>query len=222
MRVKYSAFSEPCDRSNEDTIVVKCDHESNKGLFMVCDGMGGLYRGDLASQIVGDVFSTVWEENHCIKSSSWMISHALEKAKESLDEMSRYNAGTTMVLAILDGDDVTIAHLGDSKVFYYRPGNGMLYESSDHVSINEEGWSYVSKGIFNFRPLERPDIIELKASRGDKILLCSDGVTNCFESWRMAKLLQEDLSPSSSLSELKAFCNTYARDNYSSIMVELL
>lgn len=189
---------------------------------MVCDGMGGLYRGDLASQLVCDAFSTVWEEYHCFKSSSWIISHALEKTKENLDMMSRYNAGTTMVLAILDGNDVTIAHLGDSKVFYYRPGNGMLYESSDHVSINEEGWSYVSKGIFNFRPLERPDIIELKAIRGDKILLCSDGVTNCFESWRMPKLLQEDLSPSSSLSELKAFCNTYARDNYSSIMVELL
>lgn len=222
MNIRYSSLSEPCGQDNEDTIVVKHDPDSGKALFMVCDGMSGLYRGDQASLLVADTFSSVWEEHHLNQSTGWMISHALEKAQESLDMMSRYNAGTTLVLAVFDGEQITIAHLGDSKAFYHRLGQGLLYETTDHVCVNEEGWSYVSKGIFNFRQLEQPDQKELKALHGDKILLCSDGVTNCFGSWKLINLLQEDMSPSSFLSEINAYCDTYARDNYSAIMVEVL
>ncbi|MBR6979168.1 MAG: protein phosphatase 2C domain-containing protein [Prevotella sp.] len=222
MDIRYSCFSEPCGKRNEDTIVAKCDLERGKALFVVCDGMSGLYRGDLASKLVGDAFSSIWDEHHGTKSSTWIISHAMESARKSLDMMSRYNAGTTMVLAALDGEEVIIAHLGDSKAFYHRTGEGLLYETSDHVCVSEGGWPYVSKGIFNYGKLEQPDMKVLKARPGDKFLLCSDGVSNCFGSYKLAGMLQESTSTSSSLCEIIVYCDNHASDNYSAIMVEVL
>ena len=223
MPIRYSVFSEPGDRRTmQDSVVHLYDTDCDKGLFMVCDGMSGLFKGDAASQTVADVFSKVWELHHHDQDITTMIVEGIAQARQELEMLTTNNTGTTMVMAAVEGGVFTIAHLGDSRGYYLRHGEGLVYRTKDHVTINDEGWSYVSKGFYNYGPIYQPEMTMVTAQTGDRILLCSDGVSNCISEDMLLRMLQTEMEPSSTLSELYAHCDTHALDDYSAILIEVV
>lgn len=138
-------------RRNEDAVFAKMYEETGKGLFIVCDGMGGLHKGDEASKTVTDIFASVWEKHHAEWNTEQMLQEAVVSSKTVIDTLSRYDVGTTMVLAAVEGSSVTIAHLGDSRAYYFRPNVGVIHQTEDHITIGQEGWPYVSKGLTSAR-----------------------------------------------------------------------
>ena len=113
-------------RRNEDRICAKLYENSGKGLFVVCDGMGGLRKGDEASQVVIDTFVSVWDERHAEWSTEQMLQEAVAQGKEAIDRLSRQDTGTTMVMVATEGDTITIAHLGDSRAYFMRLHDGLV------------------------------------------------------------------------------------------------
>lgn len=207
-------------RKMEDAVYAHYYKESDMGIFIVCDGMGGLYRGDLASQTVIDVFTKIWQEHHFEWDIPTLLNEATVQAKTAIDSLSKYDMGTTLVLAATHGGKVTIAHLGDSRAYYIRQREGVIYQTEDHVTIGEEGWPYVSKGFFNFREVEQPTTKTIKAQSGDRILLCSDGVYGCYRGKALLDLLNEKMVIESTMSNIVGYCDSYATDNYSAILIE--
>ena len=208
-------------RKMEDAVYAHYYKESDMGIFIVCDGMGGLYRGDLASQTVIDVFAKVWQEHHFEWDIPNLMTEATAQAKTAIDPLSRYDMGTTIVLAATHGDDVTIAHLGDSRAYYIRKPDGIIYQTEDHITIGQEGWPYVSKGFFNFREAEQPTTKIITAQQGDRILLCSDGVYGCYRKGALEELLLMEMEGTTTVSNIIGYCDEYATDNYSAILVEI-
>ena len=209
-------------RKMEDAVYTHYYKESDMGIFIVCDGMGGLYRGDLASQTVIDVFAKVWQEHHAEWDIPMLLKEAIEKAKTAIDSLSRYDMGTTLVLAATHGDEVVIAHLGDSRAYYIRKPDGIIYQTEDHITIGQEGWPYVSKGFFNFRKVEQPTTKTITAQKGDRILLSSDGVYGCYRKGALEELLLMDMEGTTTVSNIIGYCDDYATDNYSVILIEIL
>lgn len=207
-------------RRNEDAVFAKMYEDTGKGLFIVCDGMGGLHKGDEASKTVTDIFASVWEKHHAEWNTEQMLQESVVSSKTVIDTLSRYDVGTTMVLAAVEGSSVTIAHLGDSRAYYSRPNVGVIHQTEDHITIGQEGWPYVSKGFFNFREVEVPTIKTLQAQPGDRILLCSDGVYGCYRGTALTDLLQMDMEITIMMSNIIGYCDEYARDNYSAIIIE--
>lgn len=208
-------------RKMEDAVYAHYYEESDMGIFIVCDGMGGLYRGDLASQTVIDVFAKVWQEHHFEWNIPKLLTVATALAKADIDPLSRYDMGTTLVLAATYADKVTIAHLGDSRAYYIRKPDCIIYQTEDHITIGQEGWPYVCKGFFNFREVERPTAKTIKALTGDRILLCSDGVYGCYRGNALIDLLQDDIEITTTMSNIVGYCDEHATDNYSAILIEV-
>lgn len=208
-------------RKMEDAVYAHYYKESDMGIFIVCDGMGGLYRGDLASQTVIDVFAKVWEEHHFEWDIQKLLTEATAQAKAAIDPLSRYDMGTTLVLAAIHGKEVFIAHLGDSRTYYIRKPDGIIYQTEDHITIGQEGWPYVSKGFFNFREVEQPTTKIITAQQGDRILLCSDGVYSCYHKGALEELLLMEMEGTTTVSNIIGYCDEYATDNYSAILVEI-
>ena len=209
-------------RKMEDAVYAHYYEENDMGIFIVCDGMGGLYRGDLASQTVIDVFAKVWQEHYAEWDIPTLLKDATARAKTAIVPLSRNDMGTTLVLAATHGKEVLIAHLGDSRAYYIRKPDGIIYQTEDHITIGQEGWPYVSKGFFNFRDVEQPTTKTITAQQGDRILLCSDGVYGCYRKGALEELLLMEMEGTTTVSNIIGYCDDYATDNYSAILIEIL
>ena len=121
-------------------------------LFILCDGMGGHEKGEVASQTVCQSIIKWFVEN--IKDSSLsddQLREAIEYAYQQLDQYadgSPKQMGTTLTLIYIGNNGVTAAQMGDSRIYHIRPNSspklgearrgpksGLLYQSRDHSLV---------------------------------------------------------------------------------------
>ena len=147
---------------------------------IVCDGMGGHSFGETASETVCNTISDFWKKHISTPDCDSKVKLACKKASCAIDqkafELHHADMGATMVMVSIEGDKATIAHVGDSRCYLLRQGEGFLYQTEDHVRI-DFGWEIVSRCFFSYRPEAAvPDIRQFAIQKGDRILLCSDGL----------------------------------------------
>lgn len=227
MYIQYTTFSEAGTRPhNEDYIRVVEMPEQNRALFVLCDGMGGHAMGDVASHTVGDVFANYWQKKPDFKDCEKKVREVCHKASIAIDrkcfDMGHVQMGTTMVMASIEGNKVTIAHIGDSRCYLFRKGFcDVVYQTQDHVNI-QFGWETVAKCFFSYCPeVAVPDIREFEIQPGDVIFLCSDGVNKYVSPDTMKARLMEDRTPEQVADVIKFLCEKDSQDNYSGIIIQM-
>ena len=176
---------------------------SESRLFMVCDGMGGHDRGEVASQTVCDAIShSILNDGHDAEGIFTKIDllDALDSAYLALNEKDsgeEKKMGTTLALLKLHNDGATIAHIGDSRVYHIRPGKTeneteILFMTEDHSLVNslvkagemtpEEARHSRQKNIITRAMQPGEDCSEADVALiidilpGDYFYLCSDGM----------------------------------------------
>lgn len=185
---------------NEDNFCV----EEGLGLFAVADGVGGHAGGDVASAMAVGVLRDFIKKSgrgrgslagggspkapgalaSAVKFSGRAVYEAQEK-NHSLRGM-----GTTMAAVLFDGGYMSVAHVGDSRVYLIRDGS-ITRLTEDHSLVSEQ----VSEGLISREEAERsdtrniltralgqaPDVEvdsrEFTVAHRDRILLCTDGLT---------------------------------------------
>ena len=182
---------------NEDAFLVKAE----EGLFVVCDGMGGAAAGEVASQLAVDTIGAslngrppTGEPAHFTPRTR-QLGDAIRKANLAIIDRSRGDErhagmGTTVVGAWVDGGVVSIGHVGDSRA-YLANASGFESLTSDHSLVEAQ----VQAGLINreqslqsehqnilLRALGRDanveiDLAEVTVANGDRLLLCTDGLT---------------------------------------------
>jgi protein phosphatase len=193
-------------------------------LFIVCDGMGGHEKGEVASHTVSQSLGS-WFQNHASSVEAFtneQLKEALAYAYEQLDKQdddSLKKMGTTLTLIYLHRNGITAAHIGDSRIYHIRVsspnGRGqegaILYQSRDHSLVfdlyqageitYEEMQTSPQKNIITraMQPGEenrvRPDIIQITDIRpGDYFYLCSDGMLEQMSDAELATLLSSKIS----------------------------
>ena len=166
------------------------DRLARKGrLFLVADGMGGHRGGELASRRAVDrVIRAYVDDPDADPGQS--LRRAITEANallhsQTADEEGRERWGTTLVAAVVRGDKLWIANVGDSRAYLLR--NGQLRQlSRDHSLAAEIGVSagenwigrHVITRALGLKPEVEVDVFApLRLRVGDRILLCSDGLT---------------------------------------------
>ena len=134
MKIRYATISKEGRRSNnEDFFVVMDQQERGRFWGIVCDGMGGHACGEVASETVAHAVSAYWEQHAEERDSEAKVVEACQEATRAIEQKAREvglkEMGTTMVMASIEGDIVTIAHVGDSRCYLQRPGQGVVYHA---------------------------------------------------------------------------------------------
>ena len=146
----FPPFIDPChyDETQRNWCYYDGTPHTDQRLFIVCDGMGGHDRGEVASHIVCKTMSNALLSNTTIEGafSDEMIHHAVDEALDALlkAESPRdvRKMGTTMAMLKFHAEGATIAHIGDSRVYHFRPAAAgkpakVLFVTKDHTMVNE-------------------------------------------------------------------------------------
>ena len=196
---------------NEDSW--KADPEL--GLFVVSDGIGGEFAGDIASGIVTETLPELVREiipkdrdilqdkikRQLIKKISQLSNLIADKTE---DQPGLTGMGATLVCAIIADHKMLVANMGDSRAYLLRDHDFRQLTKDHNLSqllfdegaITEEEFKYhPSKNrLIRFMGMPSPPIPEAKdfnLMSGDRVLLCSDGVTNMIDDDDLSKILSD-------------------------------
>lgn len=222
MKIEYSTFSETGRRrENQDHIQVFVDKD--RAAFILCDGMGGHAHGGLAAKIVATSIVRDIKQNPPTdeKSINAMISHASWALDTMTEVYGGAKMGTTMVMAYINGDEITVIHCGDSRCYVYDNEGKAKYVTADHNSVDYIG-APISRCFFAGYPEKtEPDVNTFKVSSGDRILLCSDGVYPCMAPDILRDRMMDDKPIEDIMDTFKFMCEKFSDDNYSAILVKI-
>ena len=166
---------------NEDVYVLRED----RGLFLVCDGMGGAPAGEVASQLAAEAILERLEATEEGEAAAqgpggylpWTtrLADAVRLSNEVIyhhgrTDRRRAEMGTTVVGAWLNHHVASVAHVGDSRAYLWHD-NGLERLTSDHGAEN------VLVRVLGGGPDVDVDLQEVPVGPGDYLLLCSDGLT---------------------------------------------
>ena len=207
-------------------------------LFIVADGMGGHKAGDYASMHTVDRFVEVIRElgeEHGVQDA---INEAVTAANAYIYQRSRENSnlsgmGTTLVLASCIGNEAIVANIGDSRL--YLVNDAMTQITRDHSLVEEMvtlggidremARNHPDKNIITravgVKEKVAADFFEVDLTKGDKLLLCSDGLTNMLRDEEIYQIIQDNKELEQAAKALVVAANENGgRDNIAVVLVE--
>jgi len=230
-------------KNNEDYIYPSKKNQGmakSSGLFLVCDGVGGSAKGEEASKIVCEVFSKVLVGKKTVKAED--VAEALKAAEDAIDEYTRNDPeskgmATTLTLLSLHKKGVTIAHLGDSRVYQIR-GNEIIFRTNDHSFVNElvsnniiteaearehPKRNVVTKAIVGAFSPQVPDVEYIEdVHPGDYFFLCTDGILESIDDEQLVKIISKSgRSDIEKVNDIYKICNKESKDNFSSWLLQI-
>lgn len=225
---------------NQDSIFVSTQPIGKlPNLFIVADGMGGHKAGDVASREAIERFVKYACTTHMSDPANILDAGIISVNKDIFD-MANSNRdysgmGTTFVVASLVENHVYIANVGDSRL--YLIGRDIRQITRDHSLVEdmvrmgvlerEEARTHYKKNVITKAigvaddKTSTPDIFEIEVENGDKLLLCSDGLTNMVEDYDIKKIVKDNDSIEDAVRELIKQANENGgKDNISAILIE--
>src|SRR5690625_2819596 len=174
--------------NNEDSAVVS-DH-----ILILADGMGGHAAGEVASVVAVRVFSELDHRGTDLAGDTLAAGRRARRALAAISEADPLveSLGTTLITAVIDGDRVLVGHIVDSRVYVLRHST-MYQVTTDHTHVQrmvELGQlspeqarihpyrAMLLKSLDDHYPGPDLDLIELDPRPGDRVLLCSDGLSD--------------------------------------------
>ena len=231
--------------NQEDSIYPRLGEASTESrLFLVCDGIGGHEHGEVASKAVADAMSRYIREhfNSDDVVTDAMLCDALEKAYQELDILDSGGVrkmGTTLTLLCMHRGGLTVAHIGDSRIYHLRPTTGeILYISRDHSLVmdlfqageisREEMLTSPQKnvitramtpGVENRTKMDIVHITDVKP--GDYFYLCSDGMLEQMTDSELLNIVADNTTDQEKFESLvSATANN--KDNHSAYLIHVL
>ncbi|MDX1692066.1 MAG: Stp1/IreP family PP2C-type Ser/Thr phosphatase [Acidimicrobiia bacterium] len=186
---------------NEDAVWPEEDGSADEPVIVaVADGMGGHAGGEVASSIALETATSVGGE------PAMRVQAANVAVVDAADKRPRLSGmGTTLTLGLLDPDgDLDIAHVGDSRAYLFRGGE-LEQVTRDHSYVadmidagkltREEAAHHPYRSVLTravgLDPTVEVDSYGVVLEAGDRILLCSDGVTDMIDDDRIASILAD-------------------------------
>ncbi len=228
--------------NNEDCCVAKIIGRYT--VLILADGMGGHSGGEIASsKAIETVLAALQEKltRPLIPAQIFStLSSALKSANDSIYELSLsepalHGMGTTIDICIISDNNAYIAHIGDSRVYHITPDGEINLVTKDHSLMQymiekgeltaEQAQHHPQKNVIT-RALGtsqdvQEDIATLKLSEGDRLLLCSDGLTNMLEEKDICHVVLENPNPEEAAPELIRRANDAGGDDNITVIIAL-
>lgn len=235
--------------NNEDNF----GYDLRYGIFVVCDGMGGQAAGEVASKLGVDVLLTYFRKAaesgeypqvgaplDGISRDAAALASAIRLANQTIYETGQQQAtsagmGSTVVVALVKGNALSIGNVGDSRIYLIR--QGVIQQlTQDHSLVMEQ----VRRGYLTREQAERsdmqniilkalgseesvdPDVEDLVVVPGDILLMCSDGLTKYINDEEMLRLVSSAAVLSETCDALiQAAKNRGGDDNITCLLVKI-
>ena len=189
---------------NEDAVGIS-DPAGITQMFVLCDGVGGAEAGEAVSQFAVQQMLITFHQHAKGQQQQWLavmnqtlgaINAEARRHSRLLSEQRGQTVlmGSTMVCVVLQGWDAYILHVGDSRLYHWRAGQ-IRQVTTDHSTFMDDIYARMGnapggtlpgvslkrnvlvKGIGKSDTIE-PDLIQFRLQPGDKLLLCSDGMSD--------------------------------------------
>ncbi len=232
-------------QNNEDcAAVVDIGWVDNKpvSLLILADGMGGHHAGEVASQLAVDTLTRQMVKNYQYfgsgRSFTYWLSEAFKAANQKIYSLNRARddeMGTTLVAALLIGSRAYIANIGDSRA-YRISRDGITQVTTDHSLVQD----LLSAGMITPDQAKKhslrncitqavgtdeksnPDLYAIELDEEDRLLLCSDGLTNELDNSTIYDIIQASVSTQSACENLIAAANDHGgHDNISVVLAQI-
>ena len=201
--------------NNEDNF----GFDSRHGIFVVCDGMGGQAAGEVASKMGVDILLDYFRHQpsstarnslngNSAPSGAQSLANAIQVANKTIfqagqEHNGRNGMGSTIVAALVHGNALAIAHVGDSRIYLVRQGT-IQQLTQDHSLVMEQ----VRRGYITLEQAQQSemqniilralgseeaveaDIDDLVAMPGDVLLMASDGLTRYVPDEEILRIVQ--------------------------------
>ncbi len=230
MRIRIGATSDigRVREGNEDSLLVE------EPLFAVADGMGGHRGGEVASRVALETIQRLFEER------TGTLAEQVERANRAVFERSQLDRevagmGTTLTAALFEGTHVRVAHVGDSRAYLFR-GARLRRLTEDHTLVHrmvEEGEiteteaethphrSILTRAL-GVDPAVRVDEAVVEVGGGDRLLLCTDGLTGMLPEARIRDILGQIADPQEAADRLVNEANAAGGvDNITVVILDL-
>jgi serine/threonine protein phosphatase PrpC len=185
-------------RANEDAYLARSP------VYVIADGMGGAQAGEVAARIATDAFEHgVAADSAAEEELARIAAEANRRIFEhARADTSRSGMGTTLTAALVNGDEVSIVHVGDSRAYLFRDGE-LRQLTRDHSLVeelrrrgqltSEEAEEHPQRSVITRalgpEPSVEVDVHTHQARPGDVFLLCSDGLTSMVREERLRDIL---------------------------------
>jgi protein phosphatase len=207
-------------------------------LLTVCDGVGGAARGDIASSTAVQQLRRLDAppSDDLLGQVAGALHRAHDRIGELVDEDPALNGtSTTATVALFDGSRLAIGHIGDSRGYLYRDGE-LSQLTHDHTfvqSLIDEGRitpddarvhphrNLILKALDGIHEAE-PDLFELEMVAGDRLLLCSDGVSGVLDDGRLADILSTGGPDYAAVELVRASLEAGSSDNVTCVVADVL
>lgn len=186
---------------NQDFYALDLVAGRDVALCVVCDGMGGANAGNVASSIAVEAFMDHMKQGlktaNGMAELSGLVRRSASYANSMVFEVARsepvyFGMGTTLVGALIMGEYASIINVGDSRA-YHITTEGIWRITKDHSLVEdmidrgdltrEEAESHPDKNLITralgVEPGVLCDVFEIRIRKGECLLLCTDGLTNC-------------------------------------------
>ncbi len=152
------------------------------------------------------------------------VTVACKHAYRALDmrtyELGHCVMGTTLVMVSIENNMMTAGHVGDSRCYLLRPGEGLVYQTRDHLK-NDYGWEVLDRCFFSYYPEKvEAEVKQFEVKPGERILLCSDGLYKSMSHNTLKVRLMDDKPLEDILNDYDSLCEKYGDDNYTAIIME--
>ena len=212
---------------NEDSLLVVAP------LYAVADGMGGHRGGEVASSLALETVQGMFE-----RKEGSLADQVVEANRAVFDrsqnDRSVSGMGTTLTAALVDGSRVHLVHVGDSRAYLLRDGE-LAQLTEDHTLVHrmvmegeisqEEAETHPQRSILT-RALGvdqsvQVDEGDVEAAAGDRLLLCTDGLTGMVPEGQIREILLESADPQEAVEKLVKVANRAGGiDNITAVILD--
>ena len=216
---------------NEDSFLIQAP------LFAVCDGMGGHAAGEVASAIAVRTIA----EKAPAGADDVLLGAAVEAANTAViqgaeDGVGKPGMGCTASCCLLEEGKMSVAHVGDSRIYLLRRGT-IVRVTHDHSYVEElvdsgqitadEARTHPSRSIITRALGSDPDMyadhFSLEVSNGDRVILCSDGLSSMIPDSEIEALAVSSATPQQAADNLVAAALTAGGlDNVTVVVVDVV
>ena len=235
IHLRYSALSDVgrVRKNNQDSAY------ASPRLLLLADGMGGGPAGDLASSTAAQAIRRLDTGTGPVNLLE-ALAGAVQRANDRLAELvesdpSVEGMGTTLTAVLADGDQVGLAHIGDSRAYLLRGGQ-LSQLTHDHTfvqSLVDQGRLTVDDArrhphrslilqVLDGRHDVEPDLELLTLQPGDRLLLCSDGLTDFVPDDRIEALLGGETVDIAALELVQEALEAGSSDNVTCVVAEAI
>ncbi len=228
--------------NNEDCIYPFLQQATaNDQLFVVCDGVGGQDKGEVASELACKSFANFFNINKQEAITEDLMKSSFSYTENAFDEYFVENAqakgmATTVVMAYLHEKGISVGYCGDSRLYQIR-NKEIIFQTQDHTPTNDllrAGVITQEEAQENKRTSKISRAIQGKTVRavlpeihlitdiqaGDIFFLCSDGVWDTLED-NFLKLFQSNSSNEEVVKMIVDYCAEDSKDNFSAYLIPI-